>query len=167
MQFKDIVSKAKKIRASYNNEQLYQYLINNGFEVSNYNDAFEDWLDEGDRFYKGIPNNLSEDEVKQIFEKSDAMYNINYESNYENEVFITINFTPIYTYNSANGLLEITDYEIFECSMSDYDWDIEINSTNKTIMTNFMNGCDDLKKLFARYINLLNDLEKYGIKCWR
>lgn len=54
-----------------------------------------------------------------------------------------------------------------ECDMSDYDWNIENNSNNKVVMSNFMNSCDDLKKFFAKYISLLDNLEKYGIKCWR
>lgn len=167
MEFKDIVSKAKIIRAKYDNTGLYQFLLTNNFEISDYNYAFEDWQDEGNRYYKDIPEDLSEDEVKELFEKSNVMYNINFEENYDNSIYITINFTPIYKYNPTTKLLELIDFDMTECDMSDYDWNIENNSNDKVVMSNFMNSCDDLKKFFAKYISLLDNLEKYGIKCWR
>ncbi len=167
MEFKDIVSKAKIIRAKCDNTGLYQFLLTNNFEISDYNDAFEDWVDEGDRFYKDVPKELSEHDVKELFKKSNVMYNVNYEMDFEDEVFVTINFTPIYKYNPTTALMELIDFDILECNMSNFNWRIEYYSNKKNIMNNFMDNCNELKNFFAKYINLLDNLERYGIKCWK
>lgn len=168
MEFSEIVKIAKNIRSNYNNNELYDYLITNKFDVSNYEEAFEDFLSEGDRFYKGIPKNLSEDEIKKIFEDSNAMYSVSYESECDcGNIFISIHFIPIYVYDSEKKLLEIIDYDIDECEISDFTWKIKNSSTDKISMKNLIDSCDELKKFFEKYIDILDNLEKYGLKCWR
>lgn len=167
MSFQKLVKKAKDIKSNNKQKGLKNFLLMNGFEISGYEEALENWADEKDRFYKNIPEDLSVDEVKDIFKNSDVIYMVNYEKNYNNSAYIFINFIPIYTYNKTTGLLEYSDVKIFECDISDCELEIESISNNKEKMKELLQICEELKIFFNNYINLLNDLEKFGIKLWR